>query len=266
MQETYNISFIQNNHLTNEGISLYADGIALERTDLLPEEMLDHVANCEFCRNEVFATHEIIKDQYYFGDIGKHPFFSKKLEIVKTKSVFFRLWIPVAASILVLFGFFYLIYLKPGNKSENIVKNTTESKTEINNNPGENRIVEKDSVENISNIPEENKLIAQNAEYKTNDLFESLMESELRGDGFEIVAPVNNMQFNKNQKVEFKWNNPNDYILNIIVYNNTSKKVFEASQIKGEAYKINAPFSPGLYYWKIIQNDELLKIGKFIVK
>lgn len=267
MKGARHITFIENNHLTAEGISLYADGIALKKIEMLPDEILEHVENCELCRNEVIATYEIINNLDYTGDISNHPFFSKSQIPAKANSVSSRFWISIAASVIVLLGIFYLIYLKHINKSESIVKNKTENMNVTNNSFSQNHINEGDSIVHSNNKRDENELFAHNdSKYKPNELFESLLESELRGSGFEVYTPGKNVQLNKNEKVVFTWSNPDKLSLRLIVFNNSAEKIFEADEIKGEAYKINSTFLPGLYYWKIIRNDELLKIGKFIVK
>ena len=49
------------NHLPEEQLALYVDALVLDQQDQLPEEILEHVEECEECKMEVIGVRELIE-------------------------------------------------------------------------------------------------------------------------------------------------------------------------------------------------------------
>ena len=91
-----NNEYITGDHLNENGISLYVDGLILDRIKEIPNLILDHVEGCKKCKSEILALYEICKDnkEYKFQN---HPYFAKK----KTRKLLF-LAIKIAASLFLI--------------------------------------------------------------------------------------------------------------------------------------------------------------------
>jgi hypothetical protein len=49
-------------HLTEQELAQYVDALVLNEPDQLPEEVLEHVAECFECKGEILEVWELIED------------------------------------------------------------------------------------------------------------------------------------------------------------------------------------------------------------
>lgn len=95
---------------------------------------------------------------------------------------------------------------------------------------------------------------------------EGLMGSNFRSESVKVTSPKNTDQYTKNEKITFKWdecNSTGSLFLKII--DNAEKTVFEGSVSKSP-YVLAKALPAGLYYWKLETEEDLLYVGKFMVK
>ncbi len=102
--------------------------------------------------------------------------------------------------------------------------------------------------------------------------FEQLIETKYRNEAVEIISPKNSENFDG--KVLFKWNLPSASKVYLQIYDNKGNivKGFEHITVKGQQYILTKELPPGLYYWKLITEGDMLSggdvlfVGKFYYK
>lgn len=104
------------------------------------------------------------------------------------------------------------------------------------------------------------------ADFSTADHFEDMMGTTFRSEvKVEINTPTVDQSFALGQAVQFNWTQTQTKNLMLNVYNNKEQVVF------GTNTRNNQPVSwmaqkPGLYYWQLETEDDILHTGKFLVK
>ncbi|MBN2814194.1 MAG: hypothetical protein JXQ80_08965, partial [Bacteroidales bacterium] len=63
-------------------------------------------------------------------------------------------------------------------------------------------------------------------------------------------------------KVVFNWENPEDKKMALLVRKNTGKLVFKQVVLPPYAFEVEYP---GLYYWQLLEGDQVVHTGKFVV-
>jgi|WetSurMetagenome_2_1015567.scaffolds.fasta_scaffold179753_1 hypothetical protein len=260
--------FFINEHLTDEAIALFADALALDTIDTLPDLLKNHVDECTQCKKEIIAVYEIIKQDNTIKNIKAHPFFvnidHSKGQNLKIRKLYL---IKIAAIFVLLLGLGIVVYLFV--RSENFLKDETHLSI-ITKKQNEQVITTESSIKyntleksdkNVSD--DKNKLVLN---LKKSDLFETLIESHYRSDYLEVLVPTIAQKFLLNGSIKFKFKGEVSSPLIIMIYDNEEKKVFEKDSLTLNSYTFKTQLSSGLYYWKLITNDDLIFVGKFIIE
>jgi hypothetical protein len=101
------------------------------------------------------------------------------------------------------------------------------------------------------------------ANYMPNEELEGLIGSEIRGEAFEAIRPEEHVIGRQN--ILFSWKTTASGPWKVMVVNNRGTIIKEEEVLSAE-FVLKGPIAPGLYYWKVIQNDELAHVGKFLVE
>jgi len=96
--------------------------------------------------------------------------------------------------------------------------------------------------------------------------FEILIGSTTRGPSFKLLLPQTRIIISRGTDLEFKWTNVEaQNIVKIELFNNKGKRIFESLPFPGNEFALSTvSFDPGVYYWKIIINEDLVSIGRII--
>jgi len=258
-QETY--KYFYNGHLTDEAIALMADAVIFGKERMLPSQLRAHVEECSQCKKEISGVYEVIKQDNELKNYTYHPFFGN---IGNRENKFFlshkRYFIQLAAVFLLLLGIsVVLFYLVPRGKVSNFPKQqaflpgTTKPQkgADTANNLVNNKAIKKDA-------------FAVNMEKSV--FFESLIASQYRSGDIEILAPGISQQYAPDAPVRFELKGEISGPLTLMIYNNKGKELFEKAPIFSKSFTPETKFSSGLYYWKLLKGDDLVHVGKFIVK
>jgi hypothetical protein len=140
----------------------------------------------------------------------------------------------------------------PGNTTSKIVKKPMLSMT-------------------VKSPPEPGNKMAQDAvkesAYVPLAYLERLCGESLRAEHLKIISPLPGSEFKKNREIRFEWETTvcSGCILEIL---DNKGKVITLLEVDGSGIQIfNAgSFSRGLYYWKLLDHENLLYIGKFSLK
>jgi flagellar biosynthesis GTPase FlhF len=274
---------VENKHLTEDQIAIYAEALSSGEVDYLPEEWKEHVVNCDQCAQEINMVAQIIEQDI---STDHHKDWKKQ-------ALFLRRWkrsIGIAASLVVLIGGGILLFtvfsenqdqqLAEAPKKE-IVEDTAKKREEnqrtSQNNALEkekNKIAKQDQIkedQKQSESPENNKekepkdRLAYLPDKQLEQLVDRFQNANLRGNEIEVKTQ-SNIEFQYNDSVKLKWKNPGGQNLIVEFYNNNGEKLFEETT-SSEIYSTTKISEPGLYYWKLINSDfDLIFCGKITVQ
>ncbi len=245
--------FSPNNHLSENGIALYVDAIKLEQVGKLPEEILRHVEECEECAMQVMEVTELVSDDQYDNN-SEHPFFGPKKQTPFVFPAIYRI-----AAVLVIAALISTIYYiladrtstgTPGNEpvmTEQLNQLTVPNRTVL---AETEKTSEKDAP----------SLFAMNFEPSPN--LEDLVQTQFRSISIEVISPVNGDIVQT--PVTFRWKRYEKRVTIKILSNKELTLV--SSTLSGDSFTSPKKFAPGLYYWKLETTEELLFVGKFLVK
>jgi hypothetical protein len=236
--------FDEQGHLNEEGVALYVDALRLERTERLPEVLRAHVTECQKCRVNVTGLYSLLAEQALEDS---HPTLDKTAKVWQAPAVY-----RVAAVIAVAIGILAVVHFY-GNTDRAVQQAPAAATVETPAKP--------ESTSAIKVERAEPKEIAAN--FRPYAELEGLVGSELRGEFFEVTSPGEVLT--KGRAITFSWKTAGTGPWKIIVLDNRGGIVKEA-EVRSAAFVLEGPFRPGLYYWKVIQNDELAHVGKFRVE
>lgn len=234
---------IENGHLTEEAICMYADFLNEDKQNILPDEMVEHVEDCLKCKQRIFELSNMV-DEINFHNAPK--IYSKR------KYSYYKAAIIVIG--LTISGL-YLIFNKTIVSDKQIAKR-------VETNLPKNNLV--------ANIPSNNDVKTNVIEdrykkspYAVNEDFEGFCKTNLRG-SFKLIGPTSEV-FKSNETIEFKWENAENKPNNLTIYNNIGRIILSKDSLVNEFVYQNK-LKLGLYYWKIYNNDEMLYMGKFTIR
>ena len=105
------------------------------------------------------------------------------------------------------------------------------------------------------------------ANFRTNPSYENMIGPTRSGGSFKMELPVSGHIYNENSIVTFLWKKGSPEMLELIIMNNAGVNVAKIKVPTENNYSFPAgTFRNGLYYFKVIQEDEILYFGKFVVK
>ena len=93
--------------------------------------------------------------------------------------------------------------------------------------------------------------------------FESFIDN-YRSDQITILQPMPSANLMKGDDVFFTWSNPSGDSLILKIYNNLEESIITAKALN--AYKMYSSLRPGLYYWKLESEDDLIYMNKFYIR
>lgn len=259
---------LKNGHLSDEEIALYAEAVIAKKVDEMDESIRTHILECNECADKVLAVTEIHED--FLDSENNTP--------VKTIALRKSYWLQIAASIILIFGAGLIVFqIKKVNKNTiqqfaDIVDSTTVSVDSTNLIQNKDKHIaqkKQDAVPKV-NQPEKTpqtvhkNLLAYAEDANMEKLVDRFKNGALRG-SFSIDSQ-STIEIKQNQELVLEWNNKNKELLIIEFFNNSGEKLFE-EETSDHNFKTKKLSTPGLYYWKLLNEDfDLLFCGKIIVQ
>ncbi len=241
------IHFDERGHLDEEGVALYVDALRLERTERLPEAVRAHVAGCQECRANVTGLYSLLADEPIENShptLGSQPGEPHRLQAI------YR----IAAVAFAAIGVAALVYFL--GRQEKPVHESPESVSVVPR--GTDSTLDSGLAHARRAVPQD---IAGN--FKPYEELEGLVGSELRGESFNVTSPGERLT--NGGAVTFDWNTSERGPWNLVVLDNRGNTVRQ-TEVQSTPFVLEGPFRPGLYYWKVIRDDELAYVGKFRVE
>lgn len=262
--------FNENGHLNETGLAVFVEALAKNALETLTENMSEHVEECIECKKKILLINEVT-DQV---EKLKNDSLPAQGGHDKSKK-FIRLFLRVASIILIGLGVgsaLYYFISNPKNKRGSV--NITQI-SDSNIVKKQSIFAQKDSIssglpqtgKNKKTILREEKgagFIAEN--FKESAFFENLISSNYRSNDIEIEEPAIGQRFYANDSILFRIKGEITEPLSIKLYDNKEKLIVNFENITSDNYFVNKELSPGLYYWKVLEDDDLVKVGKIEVK
>lgn len=255
-------------HLTDEQIAQCAEALSNGNLSILPENLRQHIKNCDTCAQQVNFVTETLSEL-------------NELEIIATPKtkINFIFWGSIAATLVILIGmsFYFNSWRQKSQAIANMDKNNTIiKKVDRTDSPKTKKIIhnKKDQIAAADSDPpnfevkpslkkRETELLAYTPHPDLEKLVDRFSGSAMRGNDIKITTPI--LIQGKANSIVLNWENNAEQTLILEFFNNKGEKLFEeeTSQSNFSPTKIK---TKGLYYWKLINEDfDLLFCGKIKV-
>jgi hypothetical protein len=237
------VHFGEEGHFTEEGVALFVDALKLDRTEDLPEAMRAHLAECHECKVNVTDLYLLLEGEKIEE---AHPTLAPRAE---GHAMLYRAAAVVAISV----GIAAVLYFtwppseppvqsavtSPLRRPDSTVPPAPRATP---SHPG----ISEPIAANYSPLPE----------------LESLAGGNTRGEAFEDLSPDS---WPRGGEITLRWKTSSPGPWTIVLVDNRGKTLNES---KADREEISLPgrFRPGLYYWKVLRNEELIYVGKFRVE
>ncbi len=235
--------FDHSRHLNENGTALSAEALLLDRTTELPNEITEHLERCDRCKIHVLGLLELMKEQPLDRKFP-HPYFDRRSAILP-----FPGYLKAAAVITAVLagGAAYLLFTSNGTSGQDAPIQSLGPVTT--------------SADTLSDPAPENELILAD-HFAPSPNLDDLVRSDFRSESIEVLAPKNDAIVSS--PITFRWKQyQGPVILKIL---NNREMTVQTSNVKVNRFVSTKSLLPGLYYWKLEDEGELLYIGKFFVK
>jgi len=92
---------------------------------------------------------------------------------------------------------------------------------------------------------------------------EGLVGEATRYSGIRLISPEFSISVTRGDTIRFSWNDGDYGMIDLVFTDNKGQTVWKKSHLEGKTYLVIADaFSPGLYYWKLLLDEELGFVGK----
>ncbi len=178
----------------------------------------------------------------------------------------------LAASVLLLLGIEALLFMTNANRHpSNSITGISNHKQDLKQIPGisrvEHKVIPKESVNKGKNMIDQKKETMLAANFRTNPSFENMIGATRHAGYFRMDYPVIGFRFTVKEVIRFEWSMDGQAGINLKIMDNTGTSVHESVLIRQNNYSLPpGTLKRGLYYFKVMQNDEILFFGKFMVK
>ncbi len=251
--------FTSRGHLTDDAVYLYVDALKLAKKELLPGEVREHVEECVQCKRAIQELYDVVRQQDY-SSLGPHPYFDqKKIPIKPIHRTITRLAAAIVIGIgLVLLAYFYLpdtdtplTLDEPVDAPEEIEPQKTE--------PAPPDITEPDIAPPVPEEPRE--LYAAN--FEPMPFYENLVDQQFRSHLVRVQSPEIDEEITN--EVHFSWDTRVPMQVHIKILNNNQDIVWQTSTEEQHVSYDTSELEPGIYYWRLENDEELLYVGKFTI-
>lgn len=250
-----NDDYFLGEHLNDEAVAIYAEAFINEHRDKIPSSVLDHVEDCFTCKKEILSVYQIIREDARLNKINP--------------TIKISYAVKIAAGIALLFGLGFLTYyLIERRQDDKIAKVNTNkpyySNPEVRNN-NENTSAQYTQNSTSKSSGKIDNSLAENT--KESQLFEGLINSNYRSTEVIVSVPQIGQQFKTGEAVSFTIKSSDaSKLFWIELYNNKEKRILQTNTFAAPNFLLKDKLSPGLYYWKLLADDNLLYVGKIIVR
>lgn len=226
----------ENGHLSDEGTALYVDALKLRKLSLLPEWMTDHVSECRPCKERITGLFAILPEDSH-SDVKVHPTFGR----ITPAPAWYRIAAAIALISLAGAAAFLILNGRSTQTTQAVTAPPAQSDSAQSQSPGP--------------VPP-----ALAAALTGDPDMEGLVNAETRSSGVTVLSP--HVGAALQGTITFNWKGAG--AATVEVYNNR-KELQERISPQAPPSVLRRSLAPGLYYWKLTAEDELLFVGKFTI-
>lgn len=258
-------NLFDNGHLSDESTACYSNALMEGEFLTLPEEILTHVEACGDCKDRILDISIFLRNP------DSSPFIhSLKESLQQTRGKWYAYPKRLAAALFVaalLLSTYFFVYKDGSILKEKLFKSSFTKKTEKieakqkpqqeikktqgkNQGPGKNGVTKKNN-----NLPPGN--------FRVNPNLESMIGTQYRSASIQIISPGNNSTLSG--EIIFAWKKTTQGPLSLKIINNKNIVAYNY-EVKGNRFVFKQTLTPGLYYWKLENHEDLLYIGKFFIR
>lgn len=261
-------------HLSDESAALMVQALLQQEITQVPEIILTHVEACRGCKDKIMEVVTFLRNPDTAGELKQ-----KLLKKARYRQDWHFYRGKIAAVFVVfalLAGVYFFIYKNPSfssrfqagpaaNQQDHQVRpQTTTSSRDTG--AGEKKVVvdqgSKDINEIKASVEKRKNGHSVVSRYRVNPNLENMIGSRLRSGLFEVLGPENGSVIKA--PIRFSWKKPllSPHTLKIVTNKN---QVLYTYPVQGRWFDFNESLVPGLYYWKLENQNELLYVGKFFI-
>jgi len=229
----------------------------------------EHLLNCEVCRKDVLQTEKVIAGFEYFNKEAKD------LKMLKPREKSYRsIRIFIQAAAVILFAaIISILYFHNRNSSRISVNNAKDS---VKSNQAEIKFVSDSTEERNIQKTDNNSPLSQpegkavlQKKYALNDLsfeplpvLENAIGNQLRGTEIIVRKPAVSEKFTDGDSVTFDWSINDSSIVWLVIKNNRGETMLKETVSPPVIKQLN---KPGLFYWHLMVNNDIIYTGKIVV-
>ncbi len=233
-------------HLTDQDICLYVDALKLQKTEQLPPDIVAHVSDCIECKKQIMQLYDALSGEDY-RHLRDHPTFGPQKGVKREPA---RLVLRLAAGIVVLLAagaIAYFAFLRNAHEAGPPTRAATVDSTGISN------------PKTVENPTSAGKFAAN---FSPSPNMEDLVGSTPRAASVTVNSPTNGQTIREN--IVFRWKSHGTMTFKVRILNNREGEVFRATTDR-DSVLYDQRLDPGLYYWTLQADGELVHVGKFTV-
>jgi hypothetical protein len=261
----------ENGHLNDDLTARYADAIVKGEISDLPEQALRHVEVCMDCKDRILELSMFLRNPdsvLHAVDVDTIPLQPRR----KWYAYPIRLAALFAAAALLLGTYFFVLEdnaslkeifsnVEDAKQVQQQVKETTKEPPDIEPPPA---TAANANGKQAPVVTKHNGSVTP-PHFRVNPNLESMLDTHYRSTGIQIISPVNNSTFNAGSDIHFAWKPAPQGSVTLKIINNKNEVAYDY-KVSGGEFVFNQKLAPGLYYWKLENQKDLLCIGKFLVK
>lgn len=105
------------------------------------------------------------------------------------------------------------------------------------------------------------------ANFRPLPFMEGMVGVVTRSDRFRLLSPACSVSRHPNDSIRFQWKKSGDGNLSFELINNQGESVINRHCIPGESFiLLTNSFQEGIYYWKVVDDENLAAVGKIILR
>jgi hypothetical protein len=246
-----------NGELTGEDLNTF---IEMLRTNprLREEVKLDSELNEILAQTDILELRKKILYEQKHAQKGKGPNLKSFL---------------IAASLLFLFGIEVILIMNKTNHhpSPPIGTHISNLKPELPKSSFKNEIAKQTAFSETRN--KASRIIGINNDtslskrFRKNIAFEKMIGSTRHSGYFLMNTPRMGYIYGKKMDIHFEWNITENEEIELKIIDNAGESVYESGLINTNRYLLpSGTLLSGLYYFRVLQNDEIIFFGKFVIE
>jgi len=262
----------ENGHLSDESTTRYTNALLEGEFSALPEEILSHVEACGECKDKLLELSMFLRNPDSSPLI--HTLYETPL---KPRRKWYAYPMRLAAVFFVtalLLSTYFFIYKDGSFLKEKLFKSSTIEKTETietkQNRQQERKTLQQKNQGASDVLKEKSAVTKKNSHlppgnFRVNPNLESMIGTQYRSATTQIISPRNNSTLSGDIVFAWKKTSQGLPLLTLKIINNKNE-VFYNYSVKGNRFVFKQRLAPGLYYWKLENQMDLLYLGKFFIK